>query len=307
MKILIAGGTGLIGRRLIDRLQQDGHSVVLLSRHPKKHDTAFPDHTRLVEWDGKSAGAWTSEMDTIDAVINLAGENIGQGRWTAARKKHLLDSRLDSTRAIVKAIEHASKKPEVLLNASAVGVYGNVPEGACSEDHAPGKDFLAHICVEWEKAALEAEQFGVRVALPRTGIVLDTGGGALAKLLLPFKLFAGGPLGSGKQWFPWVHLEDEVGAIIHAMNTKTLRGPFNVAAPEVVRMKEFTRVLGTVMHRPSWAPVPGFVLKIILGEMAGPLLLSGQQAVPEKLLQSGYAFSFPRLRDALEHLLRKYL
>ena len=306
MNILIAGGTGLIGRRLTERLLQAGHQVALLSRKPSDHAAGFSSNVRFLEWDGKSSGAWAAELDNFDAVVNLSGASIGEGRWTSARKQVLLKSRLDATRAIVDAIAGASSKPSVLVSASAVGFYGDVPEGDCTEDRAPGKDVLAHICVEWEKAALTAEQYGVRVALPRTGIVLDPNGGALAKLLLPYRMFAGGPLGSGRQWFPWVHLEDEVGAIIHALTTDALRGPFNVTAPEYLRMKEFGKHLGAAMGRPSWAPVPGFVLKIVLGEMAGPLLLSGQKAVSDKLRKSGYAFSFPGVRAALEHLLRTY-
>ncbi len=295
MHIVIAGGSGFIGRRLTTRLLEAGHTVATLSRRAEGQ--------RAIPWDGRSSGPWTAEIEHADAVVNLAGENIGGGWWTSARKKRLMDSRIEATRAIVEAIRTASQKPSVLVNASAVGYYGDVPKGDCNEDRAPGRDFLAQICIAWEKEAMKAERYGVRVALPRTGVVLDPTGGALQKLLIPFRLFVGGPLGSGRQWFPWVHIDDEVRAIMHAITTPSLSGPFNIAAPEYVRMKDFAKELGRIMHRPSWAPVPGFVLKMILGEMARPLVLSGQRAVSNKLQASEFKFAFPKLRAALENLL----
>ncbi len=306
MNILIAGGTGLIGSRLTERLLQAGHTVTQLSRNPSKHAGKHAGAVGYRQWDGKTVGDWAADIGSFDGVVNLAGEGIGDSRWTESRKQVLLNGRIESTSAIVAAIGASSTRPAVLVNASAVGYYGDVPEGECTEDRSAGKDFLAHVCVEWENAALKAEEHGVRVAMPRTGIVLDLHGGALPKLLLPFRLFAGGPLGSGRQWFPWVHLEDEVGAILHALSTRSLSGPFNVAAPEYVTMKEFARQLGSVLGRPSWAPAPGFVLRLLLGEMAGPLLLSGQKAISDKLQRSGFSFSYPALRGALEHLLKKY-
>lgn len=304
MHVVIAGGTGFIGRRISSRLLETGHTVAILSRRTPGADVLSLANCRAIAWDGRSPGLWAAEIDRADAVVNLAGENIGGGWWTSARKKRLMDSRIEATRAIVEAIAMAARKPSVLVNASAVGYYGDVPEGDCTEDCPPGDDFLSQICIAWEQEAMRAERYGVRVVLPRTGVVLDPAGGALQKLLLPFRLFIGGPLGSGRQWFPWVHIEDEVRAIIHAITTPSLSGPFNIAAPEHIRMQEFARMLGDTMRRPSWISGPAFVLRIVLGEMAGPLLLSGQKAVSEKLLRSGFTFSFPTVREALQHLLQ---
>jgi uncharacterized protein (TIGR01777 family) len=193
----------------------------------------------------------------------------------------------------------------VLINQSAVGYYGNVPVLPVEEDHPAGNDFLSYVCTQWEGEARKAEELGVRVVLPRTGIVLAARGGALPRMLLPFKLFIGGPLGSGTQWFPWIHLDDEIGALIVALENDQLSGPVNLAAPESVTMKQFCTALGNALHRPSWVPVPGVVLKIALGEMAGPLLLGGQRVIPRKLQEAGYSFKFPKLDDALRDVVKQ--
>lgn len=300
MKIVLAGATGFIGQRLVQQLQQGGHSLTLLTRHRAiSNQTSTP----FALWDAKTVGDWARHIDGADAVINLAGEPIAAKRWTHAQKERILSSRLNSTGAIVDAIAKAAKKPEVLINASAVGYYGDVKEGEVTESHPPAEDFLGTTCARWEQAAREAERSGVRVVLVRTGIVLEQNGGALKKMLLPFRLFAGGPLGSGNQWFPWIHIDDEVGAIAFALANKNLSGPVNLAAPEPTTMREFCKAMGRAMGRPSWAPVPGFALQILLGEMS-TMLLGGQKVVPKKLQEAGYRFKFPQLDVALRDVLR---
>jgi hypothetical protein len=303
MNIVLAGATGFIGQKLVLKLQQEGHSLTLLSRHhPVPRESDRPGIV-FFHWDAKTVGDWAKHIDGSDAVINLAGEPIAAKRWTGAQKERILASRLDATGAIVDAIAKATKKPEVLINASAVGYYGDVKEGDVTESHSAATDFLGTTCARWEEAARKAEQSGVRVVMIRTGIVLEKTGGALKKLLLPFRLFAGGPLGSGNQWFPWVHIEDEVGAIVFALSNKSLTGPVNLAAPQSVTMREFCRTLGKTMGRPSWAPVPAFVLQIALGEMS-TMLLGGQKVIPKKLQEAGYRFRFPQLEMALRDVVK---
>jgi uncharacterized protein (TIGR01777 family) len=302
MHVVIAGGTGLIGRKLIDALLQQNHHVLLLSRTPGKiHE--HRSSLRMEFWDANARDSLTEFLDGSDAVINLTGESIAGKRWTRIQKARIRSSRIESTQAIVAAIKQAKRKPSVLLNASAVGFYGNVPEGDVMEPHQQGEGFLADVCASWEAEALKAQESGVRVVLLRTGIVLDKRGGALQKILLPFQFFFGGPLGSGKQWFPWIHLLDEIGAILFVMGNEHLSGPLNLAAPEPVRMSEFCRTLGKILRRPSWIHVPAWALKLALGEMAEPLLLHGQKVIPQKLIAAGFTFQFPTLEDALKELL----
>lgn len=301
MKIVLAGGTGFIGRKLLPALLAEKHQVTLLTRNAKKAGLANT-LLRVVYWD-PSKEDWKKEIDGADAVINLAGESIADKRWTSARKEALAKSRLESTRAIVGAMASASKKPQVFVNASAVGYYGSVPEGNVDENHPAGNDFLAGLCREWELEASNAQALGIRTVLLRTGIVLEKDGGALKKMILPFKIFAGGPLGSGRQWFPWIHRDDVVGAILFALKNPALQGPVNLAAPESVTTKDFCSALGRALGRPSWAPVPAFVLKIALGEMSG-MLLTGQKAVPSALQKSGYSFLHPRLDEALRSIVK---
>jgi len=303
MKIVVAGGSGFLGKALLKKLSQAGNSVILLTRNPDAVAPTIPPSIQIAPWDASTIGHWATSIDGADAVINLTGESIGGKRWTTKQKEVLLSSRIDSTKAIVEAIRQASKKPNVLVNQSAVGYYGNVPEVDVEEDHPPGNDYLSYVARKWEEEARKAESLGVRVVLPRTGVVLDSRGGALPRLLLPFNLYIGGPLGSGKQWFPWIHLEDEITALVYAIENEKLAGPVNLAAPGHVTMKQFCSALGNAMHRPSWAPVPGFMLRILLGEMAGSLLLGGQKVIPEKLLETGYKFRFPKLDEALADVL----
>jgi len=310
MRIVIAGGTGFIGGFLIPKLSAAKHQIIILSRNMEPSPTRIsspvvPDSGAQLTtewWDGTAVGRWAEAIDGADAVINLAGESIDGKRWTRARKLDLLNSRIFPTRAIVEAIRRAQRRPKVLVNASAVGYYGSVETGDVREAHPRGYDFLANLCGRWEDEARAAESFGVRVARLRFGIVLDKEGGALKKLLLPFRLFAGGWLGSGRQWFPWVHRDDVIGMIVFALENGAVSGPVNVAAPEPVTNKEFCRALGKVLNRPCWAPVPGFVLQVALGELSR-MVLTGQRVVPRKALDAGYTFQYPSLSGALEAIL----
>ena len=302
MKVVIAGGSGLIGRRVIDELLQTRHDVTVLSRSPEKVRKYFPNvHGKF--WDAKTSNILIDVLHGADAIINLSGESIASKRWTRIQKERILSSRIESTRAIVDAIKKTQHTPRVLLNASAVGYYGNVPEGEVDEASSRGTGFLADVCAQWEAEALSVEELGIRVVLLRTGIVLDANGGVLQKFLPPFRFFIGGPLGSGRQWFPWIHLQDEVSAILFAMENERIAGPLNLAAPESVRMTEFCRMLGNILHRPSWLYIPACALKLALGEMAEPLVLHGQKIIPKKLLETGFTFEFPKLEDALMNLL----
>ena len=304
MKIIVAGGTGFIGTALIQELVDSNHHVTLLTRNPhriQRHSSGLVD---VEQWDGVSVGAWALYIDGADAVINLTGESIGGKRWSSKQKEILTASRLNATNAIVEAIKRASKKPEVLISASAVGYYGNVDEGDVAEDYPAGGDFLATLCKRWEEAAMAANKAGVRVVTPRIGVVLERDGGALKKMLLPFSMFVGGPLGTGKQWFPWVHRDDVIGVFLFALSERKLLGPLNVAAPEYVNMKQFCAEFGDAMHRPSWAPVPSVVLRTILGEMS-TIVLTGQKVIPRKLLNMNYQFKYPKLVPALQAVIQK--
>ncbi|MEX1139633.1 MAG: TIGR01777 family oxidoreductase [Bacteroidota bacterium] len=289
MKILIAGGTGFIGTHLARWLETEGHTLSLLSR---KRGPG------LIVWDAVHAGAWEQSLEGTDAVINLTGESVGAGRWTTLQKERIRNSRIEATRAIVEAIRKAAKKPQVMINASAVGYYGHVEDGDVKEDAPAGNDFLGQTCRVWESEARKAEQWGVRVVLMRTGFVLGSDSDAFKKMQLPFKLFVGGPFGSGKQWFPWIHIDDVAAGYAFAIGQSALSGPVNLSAPNPVRVRDLARELGRALHRPSFMPAPAFALKIALGEMSD-LLLKGQKMIPVKLLQHGFAFRFPELPAAL--------
>lgn len=298
MKIIVTGGSGFVGSALLPRLAAEGHDVVLLSRSA---DPPRLSHVRVEQWDGKTVGSWAEHIDGADAVLNFAGESIGGRRWTATQKERIIRSRVDATRAICDAIAKAAKKPAVLVSASAVGFYGPVEDGDVAEDHPQGHTFLSEVVDRWETAALGAEESGVRVVLCRIAVVLGKGG-ALERMMLPFKLFAGGPVGSGRQWFPWIHIDDLVNIVLLTMNDARISGPVNVVAPEAVTMREFSDELGKALHRPSWMPVPGLVLRIALGEMSD-MLLTGQKVVPGVLQRQGYDFKFPGLGPALSDVL----
>ncbi len=301
MRTIITGGSGLIGRTLAAELAAAEHEVIILSRTPGRV-SGLPAGARAVGWDGRSAEGWQDLADGATAIVNLAGESIAAGRWTAARKQRIADSRHQAGAAVVQAVAGATTSPQVVIQASAVGYYGPRGDETITEDSAPGDDFLAQVCVPWETSTEEVERLGVRRAIIRTGIVLSRDGGALPQMMLPFRLFAGGPLGSGRQGFPWIHHADEVSAIRWLIEREDACGPFNLAAPETLTNAEFGRVLGRVMRRPAFMPTPGFALRLVLGELS-TLLLDGQRQVPQRLLDHGFTFRFPTAEAALRDLL----
>jgi uncharacterized protein (TIGR01777 family) len=257
-----------------------------------------------IEWNGREAGAWEHCLDGADAVINLAGAPIAEGRWTDARKQLLMESRVFSTRLLVDALSRCPSKPRTLVSASGIGYYGTSDDRVLDEGAARGQGFLADLCLAWEAEALRATEFGVRVVMLRTGMVLEQDGGALPKMLLPFRLFVGGPIMPRTQWVSWIHRRDYIGLIKWALTTPSVSGPVNAVTPEAVTMKRFCEILGRVLHRPSWLPVPGFVLQAALGEL-GTLMTTGQRVTPSKALSGGYVFHYPTLEPALRAIMAK--
>lgn len=305
MRVFIAGGTGLIGTRLIRRLRARQDQVVLLTRRPAVAREKFGDCT-VVEGDPMQAGAWMDAVNDCDGAINLTGEGIFNRRWNEAFKALLRDSRIKSTEHVVQALgknpRTAAGSAKVLVNASAIGFYGPHGDEELTEDSPAGNDTLAHLSVDWEKAAHQAEGNGVRVAIVRVGVVLDKNGGALAKMLPPFKFGAGGPVGSGKQWMSWIHHEDMVGILLLALDHAEAKGPLNGTAPNPVTNKEFGHALGRVLHRPSFMPTPALALRVMLGGVA-EVVTNGQRVLPRKALALGYAFQFPEIEGALRNVL----
>jgi uncharacterized protein (TIGR01777 family) len=297
MRIIVAGGTGFLGRKLQSRLANAGHSVGVLTRRAPPGG----DH---IQWtpDG-TVGAWAPALDGADVVINLAGEGIADARWTRARKAALRDSRILSTRSIAGAIRRASRPPAALLSVSGVGYYGDRGPEPVTETTPAGGDFLARLCVEWEREAGQAADL-TRVVIMRNGVVLESSGGALARMLLPFRLGLGGPLGAGTQYLPWIHLEDWMAFVMWSMSTPAATGAFNVTAPTAATNAEFTRALGAALRRPAFIPVPAFGLKIVLGELADTLL-TGQRAIPKRAEGLGFTFRFREIEPALRDLVRR--
>jgi uncharacterized protein (TIGR01777 family) len=302
-RIIITGASGFIGRALCKQLVEEGYDVVALSRNPKKGSESFPNQVKVAKWDAKTAEGWANYADGAYAVINLAGENIASGRWTQRKKHKILESRLNAGKAVVEAVELTEYKPKVVIQASGIGYYGDRGDEALDESSSPESGFLTEVAKRWEDSTKRVESFGVRHVIIRTGVVLGPNGGFLSRVTLPFRLFIGGRLGTGKQWISWVHIEDEVRAIRFLMEKEDLQSVFNLAAPSPLTSKDFFRVLGKVMRRPSWLPVPGFVLRVALGEMAKELILSGQRAMPKRLLESGYEFLYPGAESALRQIL----
>jgi hypothetical protein len=309
MKILITGSTGLVGTALVSALAKEGHTVCRLVR-PESVGASGTKEGFNVAWNpatGELGGAPFADAQGkavgADAVVNLAGASIAGGRWTAKRKALLRTSRIETTRALVGALARMNARPSVLVSASAIGIYGNRDDEVLTEESNPGKDFLAGLAREWEAEALKAEALEIRVVLARLGIILSRHGGALAKMMLPFKFGAGGKLGSGQQWMSWVTLEDVVGILRFAIENASVRGAVNVVAPQPVRNAEFTKALAKAMRRPALFPAPGFALRLALGEMADALLLSSQRVLPSRLVRSGYLFLHGDLPSALTAIL----
>jgi uncharacterized protein (TIGR01777 family) len=306
MRILITGGSGFIGSALSANLAAGGHEVILLTRNPDKAGAGLPPGVRAARWDGRTAEGWGQLADGAGAIVNLAGESIAGanpivGRWTAARKQAIRESRVNAGRAVVEAIRAASQKPAVLVQASAVGYYGPHGDELVTEDTPAGSDFLASVCVDWEASTAEVEAMGVRRVVTRTGLPLGHKGGAFPPLRMIANLGGGGPMGSGKQWWPWLHLDDDIAAVRSLMESDA-SGPYNLSSPNPVRQAEFFKVLGQVMRRPSFIPTPGFALRLIAGELADALLLTGQREMPGRLQKAGFNFKFTELEGALRDL-----
>jgi uncharacterized protein (TIGR01777 family) len=289
MRIVIAGGSGFIGEPLVRRLVARGDDVAVLSRNPAKVRAG-----RGVAWDGKTQGPWSEEVANADAIVNLAGENVGDGRWSEERKQKLVSSRLDATGAIVQALRNAPPRDRVLVNASAVGYYGLRGDEELDEHGPRGGGFLAELVERWEAAARQAEPLA-RLVLLRFGVALSPEGGALKKMMLPFKLGASGPVGSGEQWMSWIDRDDAVRIIEWAIDNRSARGVYNATAPEPVRNRDFTRALGRAMHRPAFLPAPAFALRLAFGQMAEEVLLGGQRVVPRRAEREGFRFELPTL------------
>jgi uncharacterized protein (TIGR01777 family) len=299
MKTLITGGTGFVGTQLTSRLIQDGNEVTILSRSAKRSGEA-PRGISYLQGDPTQRGPWQEAIKNYDAVINLAGASIF-AKWTAAYKKAIRESRVSTTRNVVEGIEANPKKKISLFSTSAVGYYGFCGDEELIEESPPGKDFLARMAVEWEGEALKASDKGVKVVITRFGVVLGEKGGALSQMIPLFKKFMGGPIGSGKQWFSWVHIEDLAEAFVFLLKHPEISGPVNVCAPNPVRNRDLAKALGKALHRPSFMPAPGFMVKLVLGEF-GSVILEGQRVIPRRLLDHGFVFQYPDIEKALQSI-----
>ncbi len=319
MRVFVTGGTGLVGSLLVKKLRERGDHVLLLTRRPDSVTHLAGTNCAIVNGDPTQAGPWMNVVADCDAVVNLAGEGIFNRRWSEAFKDLIFSSRIKATDNVVAALGKSpssatitTRAPEpaaatdsrhrVLINASAIGIYGPHGDEELSEDSLSGNDFLAKVCIDWEKAAHAATAHNVRVVLLRTGIVLDKAGGALKQMLTPFKMFAGGPVGNGKQWMSWIHNEDEVALILHALDRTDINGPLNATAPNPVTNRDFATALGKALGRPSFMPTPGFMLHVMLGQ-AAEIVTTGQRVLPRKAQASGFQFRYPLLDAALSALL----
>jgi uncharacterized protein len=305
MKVAITGATGFVGSLLVQRLHGEGHKIVILTRNTAFAQKVFPSealpNVEIVAYTPNTSGSWQSVIGSCDGVVNLAGEPIGEGRWTPERKQEILNSRKLGTQKIVEAIANANPKPTVLINASAIGYYGTSETANFDETSLAGNDFLAQVCQAWEAEARKVKDAGVRLVILRFGIVLGNGG-ALGKMIPPFKLFAGGPIGSGRQWFSWIHVDDLVNLILQALTKPEIEGVYNATAPNPVRMADLSQTLGQVMNRPSWLPVPAFAIEALLGDGA-IVVLEGQQVLPKRTVETGFEYKYPNLQSALRQIL----
>lgn len=295
-RVAISGATGLVGTELTSLLRNAGHSVLGISRSNRTPDT--------IVWDPSRGVTNPQQLESVDAIVHLAGENIAGARWTPAVKERIRSSRVEGTRNLVKSIASAAKRPSTLVCASAIGFYGNRGDEILRESSQAGTGYLAEVCQAWEQEALAATELGMRVVCIRIGVVLSPKGGALAKMLLPFKMGLGGIVGSGKQYWSWIGLNDLVRAIAFSIEQDSIQGPVNAVAPEPLTNLAFTKTVGKVLRRPTVFPLPGFMASIVLGEMANDLLLASTRVIPEKLQQSGFRFEQPDLKSCLEHELR---
>lgn len=304
MKIAVTGATGFVGSRLIAKLQEENHQVLAFCRSVDRAKVMFPPANfpglEIISYTAGVGGEWEAQIAGCDAVVNLAGEPIAE-RWTAQHKQDIVESRQLGTAKLVEAIAKANPKPKVLINSSAIGYYGTSETATFAETSPAGDDFLAQVCQGWEAAAQKVTASGVRLVILRTGIVLGNGG-AIAKMIPPFRLFAGGPIGSGQQWFSWIHLDDLVNLILEALKRPEINGVLNATAPNPIRMAEFCRILGEVINRPSWLPVPKFALEALLGD-AAIVVLEGQEVKPQRTLAYGFTYKYPTVQQALKEVL----
>ena len=297
-RVIVTGATGLIGKAVCKGLRVRDYDVIVFTRDPESARASVPDAAEYVAWQAEETGAWATQIDGAWAIINLAGAPVAGKRWTDDYKRAIRDSRVIGTRGLVRAIAAANEKPQVLINGSAIGYYGARGATPLDEGAAPGDDFLADVVRDWEAEALEAEALGVRTALIRTGVVLDKDEGALALQKLPFQFFVGGPILPGTQWVSWIHLADEASIILFALEEEELRGPINAVAPAPQTNRAFSAALGGALGRPSWLPVPGFALRLALGEFA-ETIVTGQRVIPKKALEAGYEFRYGTSAAAL--------
>lgn len=306
MKIAITGATGFVGSRLVSRLHQQGHQILILTRNTISARRVFPKeaftNVEILAYAPTTSGAWQDSIAGCDGVVNLAGEPIAEKRWTPQQKQEILNSRQLGTQKIVEAIAKANPQPSVLVNASAIGYYGTNETATFDENSPSGQDFLSQVCQAWEAEAQKVKNTGTRLVILRLGIVLGLGG-ALGKMITPFQLFTGGPIGSGKQWFSWIHVDDLVSLIVQALTKSDMEGVYNATAPNPVRMNDLSKTMGEVMNRPAWLPVPGFVLEVLLGDGA-IVVLEGQQVLPKRTLESGFQYQYPTLQPALRDILK---
>lgn len=301
-RVVISGATGLIGRALCRELLARGYSLSILARSPGAARSSVPGASEYIAWQPEERGAWASTIDGAYAVVNMAGPSLAGQRWTAEYKRFVRDTRIIGTRGLVNAIAQAGARPQVFVSASAVGYYGYRDDTPLDERSAPGGDFLAQLCQDWEREAIRAEEYGVRSVLLRTGIVLDRSEGALPQLMLPFSLFVGGPILPGTQWLSWIHWADELGIIMLALEHPEARGPINATAPEPQRNRDFARALGLAMGRPWLMPVPSFALQLMVGEFSESLT-HGQRVLPRAAQALGYQFRYPKISQALGEIL----
>jgi uncharacterized protein (TIGR01777 family) len=300
MRVIITGGTGLIGRTLAEQMSAEGHEVIVLSRNPSRAK-GFSPGVRLVAWDARTSEGWSQSVEGADAIVNLAGAGLADWLWTKSRKQILVESRIKAGEAVSEAVAKAENKPRVVIQASAIGYYGPQGEQPIKESQAPGDDFLAELCQKWEASSRPVEEQGVRRVIIRTGLVLSRNGGVLPRLLLPIRFFVGGPLGSGEQYYAWIHLQDQVRAIRFLIEDETTRGAFNLTAPNPLPNADFMETLSRSFGRPSWLPVPEFAMRLLIGDMA-TVVVDGQRAVPAKLEQAGFNFNYSSLEEAMQEL-----
>lgn len=303
-RVVVAGGSGFIGRALVRELRAAGYDVVILTRSETARTGVFSDRVRAAVWDGRTAGDWVRDVDGALAVVNLAGDDLARGRWTKAKKDRILNSRTRPGAALVEAFRRTGTKPRVFIQASAVGFYGSPGEADIDERAAAGEGFLADVVRDWEGSTGDIERLGVRRAVIRSGLVLGRGGGVWPNLVRPFRFFVGGPLGSGRQWFSWIALEDEVRAIRFLIERQGLAGPFNLTAPQPLRERDLCRLIGRAMRRPCGIPLPAPALRLLFGEKARDTLLVSQKVRPRRLLEAGFTFRFPEAGAAVAALVR---